>query len=85
MTADDLRAFIVEVRAEADAARARLVTIDADALPADLRERWEQSRRGWEELRQLLEHRDSARGAATIRCTGERFRRCRQIADPHQC
>ena len=53
MTADELRAFIVEVRAETDAALARLATVDAEALPAELRERWEQSRRGWEELRRL--------------------------------
>ena len=42
MTADELRAFIVEVHAEADTALARLATVDAEALPAELRERWEQ-------------------------------------------
>ena len=53
VTADDLHAFIVKVRAEADAALARLATVDANTLPVDLRERWEESHRGWEDLRRL--------------------------------
>jgi hypothetical protein len=53
MTADGLPAFVADVRAEVDAALARLDTIDPNALEPELREHFEQVRRGWEALRMM--------------------------------
>ena len=50
MTPAELRAFVAGVRAEADAALARLATVDAQLLPPDLRAEYEQHCRGWREL-----------------------------------
>ena len=47
MTPDDLAAFITSVRAECDAALARLDTVDPDALPPDVRDLYEQQRARW--------------------------------------
>ena len=56
MTADELDAFIADVRAQVDNALARLDTIDPDALDPALREHYEHVRRGWEALRNMTEH-----------------------------
>ena len=55
MTPDELTAFIRNVRAECDAALARLDTVDPDALPADVRAEYEAQRQRWQDLRALTE------------------------------
>jgi hypothetical protein len=53
MTADELDAFLADIRARADAALARLDTVDPDALAPDLRAEYDTVRDGWQALRAL--------------------------------
>lgn len=55
MSIEELCTVVAAVRAEVDAALARLRTVDPETLPPDLRGHYEQIRRGWEELRTLTE------------------------------
>ncbi len=50
MTAEELRAFIADVRAQADAALARFATVNPEMLRRDLRQEYEQVRSAWEQL-----------------------------------
>ena len=54
LTADELRAFVLEVRAEADARLAVLNAVDPGTLPAERREEYEYAHRGWSELRGMI-------------------------------
>jgi len=51
MAIEELIAFVVGVRAEVEAALARLRAVDAETLPPDLREHFDKIQSGWEELR----------------------------------
>jgi hypothetical protein len=53
MTEDELRDFAAQVRAQCDAALARMATVDATALPPDLRRQFEEQRQRWHDLRAL--------------------------------
>ena len=53
MTAAELDAFLADVRAQADAALARLATVDADALTPTLRAEYDAVRDGWQALRSM--------------------------------
>jgi hypothetical protein len=55
MTAEELAAFAAQVRAECDDALARMATVDATALPPDLRRQFEEQRQRWVDLRALTE------------------------------
>jgi hypothetical protein len=55
MTAEELRAFVADVRAEAEAALTRLATVDPEALSPQLRQEYERVRAGWEQLKVMTE------------------------------
>ena len=55
MPADDLAAFVAQVRAECDTALARLDTVDPATLSPDVRRKYEKQRRRWLNLRALTE------------------------------
>jgi hypothetical protein len=50
MTADELAAFIAEVRSQVEEALAQLDTVDRDALPPKLRNEYDAARARWEAL-----------------------------------
>lgn len=52
---EELRAIAAGIRAECDAALARLATVDPETLPPDLRAMYEEAARRWSELRALTE------------------------------
>jgi hypothetical protein len=54
-TADELGAFVAQVRAECDDALARLDTVDPAMLPPDVCDLYDQQRARWRELRALTE------------------------------
>jgi hypothetical protein len=54
MTAEELRAFVEETRAEVEAELAKFASLDWDAVPPDVRAALEEAQRGWLQLRQLL-------------------------------
>lgn len=54
MTADELRAFVEETRAEVDAELAKFAALDWDEIPPDVRAALEESQRGWLNLRAML-------------------------------
>jgi hypothetical protein len=54
LTADELLAFVLEVRAEADARLAVLNAVDPETLPPERRDEYQYARRGWSELRRMI-------------------------------
>jgi hypothetical protein len=66
MTEDELRAFVAAIRAQVDEALARLATIDPAELPPEVRQMYDEARRGWESLRQLT---DDHVGGQRMTCT----------------
>ena len=55
MTAAELTAFVADIRAQADAALARLDTVDLTELSTDLRAEYDAVHQGWEVLRKMTE------------------------------
>jgi hypothetical protein len=55
MTSEELLAFAAEVRADCDAALAKLATVDPTTLPPDLRREYEEQCQRWRDLRALTE------------------------------
>jgi hypothetical protein len=55
MTAEEVAAFVAEVRSKVDAALSKLDTVDVAALEPSLREHYDRVRRGWEALRRMTE------------------------------
>jgi hypothetical protein len=49
-------AFVLEVRAEADARLAVLNAVDPETLPAERRDEYEYAHRAWSELRRMTEY-----------------------------
>lgn len=47
--------FLAAIRAEAEAGLARLDLVDRDSLPEALRSVYDESRRGWEQLRRMTD------------------------------
>lgn len=55
MTPHELGAFVADVRAEAERALERLARLDFATLPPDVRDKYEEVRVAWEQLRALTE------------------------------
>ena len=55
MTADELAAFLAEVRAECDERLAMLAAVDPQTLPPELRDEYDTALRSWTALRDLTE------------------------------
>ena len=55
MTAAELRAFVADIRAQADAALARLATVEPDELTPTLREEYDAVRAAWTALVAMTE------------------------------
>jgi hypothetical protein len=53
VTADELSAFLAEVRADADEHLAILAAVDPFTLPPELRAEYDRAREAWEQLRAM--------------------------------
>jgi hypothetical protein len=76
ITAEELAAFLDEVRAECDAALARLDTVVPALLRPNLRKQYEEQRQGWLDLRALAE--DDAMALHELAC----LRTGRELTQP---
>ena len=55
MTADELSAFVAEIRAEADARLAILHAVDRESLPLEPRDEYDHALAAWTEMRALTD------------------------------
>ena len=77
MTADELAAFLAEVRAECDERLAMLAAVDPQTLPPELRDEYDSALRNWTALRELTEA-----GTSDLPPVSHSKQRWRPLIDP---